>query len=98
MLAMTTGHKSAAMQLLRSQLIRWLIYIGVLGIMMRGTDNYAHLGGLISGYLLGRVMLTRPPMSDQEKTRATLMGWTTALVVVASLGIVAYGILSAPLK
>jgi rhomboid protease GluP len=98
MLAMTVGHKSAAMQMLRSQLIRWLIYIGVLGLMMRGTDNYAHAGGLISGFLLGRVMLTRPPMSDQEKTRATLLGWTTAVVVAASLGIVAYGILSAPLK
>jgi len=95
LLAMTIGHKSAAMQLLRSQLIRWLIYIGVLGIMMSSTDNYAHAGGLISGFLLGRVMVTRPPMSDQEKTRATLLGWTTAILVAASLAIVAYGILSA---
>jgi membrane associated rhomboid family serine protease len=94
MLAMTMGHKSAAMQMLRSQLIRWLVYIGILGIMMSGTDNYAHAGGLISGFLLGRVMVTRPPLSDQEKTRATLLGWTTAIVVVASLGITAYGILA----
>jgi rhomboid protease GluP len=95
MLAMTMGHKTAAMQMLRSQLIRWLIYIGVLGIMMSGTDNFAHAGGFISGFLLGRVMVTRPPMSDQEKTRATLLGWTTAAVVVASLGITAFGILAA---
>jgi rhomboid protease GluP len=95
MLAMTMGHKSAAMQMLRSQLVRWLVYIGILGIMMSGTDNYAHAGGLISGFVLGRVMVTRPPMSDQEKTRANLLGWTTAAVVVASLGIIAYGMLSA---
>lgn len=92
MLAMTMGHKTAAMQLLRSQLIRWLVYIGVLGIMMSGTDNFAHAGGLISGFLLGRVMVTRPPMSDQEKTRAVLLGWTTAILVAASLGKVAYDI------
>jgi membrane associated rhomboid family serine protease len=94
MLAMTIGHKSAAMQMLRSQLIRWLVYIGILGIMMSGTDNYAHAGGLISGFFLGRVMADRPPLSDQEKTRATLLGWTTAIVVVASLGMTAYGILA----
>ena len=95
MLAMTMGHKSAAMQMLRSQLIRWLIYIGVLGLMMSGTDNYAHAGGLISGFLLGRVMVARPPMSDQEKTRATLLGWTSGILVAASLGIVALGIIVA---
>jgi len=94
MLAMTMGHKSAAMQMLRSQLIRWLVYIAILGFMFSGTDNYAHAGGLISGFLLGRIMVARPPMSDQEKTRATLLGWTTALVVVASLGITAYGIIA----
>jgi rhomboid protease GluP len=96
MLAMTMGHKSAAMQMLRSQLIRWLVYIGILGIMMSGTDNYAHAGGLISGFFLGRVMAERPPLSDQEKTRATLLGWTTAIVVIASLGMTAYGILATP--
>ena len=96
MLAMTIGHRSAAMQMLRSQLIRWLVYMAILGLMPgMNVDNYAHAGGLISGFLLGRVMVTRPPMSDQERTRATLLGWTTATVVAASLGIVAYGILSA---
>jgi rhomboid protease GluP len=95
LLAMTMGHKTAAMQMLRSQLIRWLVYIGILGIMMSGTDNYAHAGGLISGFLLGRVMVSRPPMSDQEKTRATLLGWTSALAVAASLGFVALGIIVA---
>lgn len=94
LLAMTMGHKTAAMQMLRSQLIRWLVYIGILGIMMSGTDNYAHAGGLITGFLLGRIMVNRPPMSDQEKTRATLLGWTSAIVVVVSLGFAALGIIT----
>jgi rhomboid protease GluP len=94
LLAMTMGHKTAAMQMLRSQLIRWLVYIGILGIMMSGTDNYAHAGGLITGFLLGRIMVNRPPMSDQEKTRATLLGWTSGLAVAVSLGFVALYIIA----
>src|SRR5258705_197733 len=43
LLAATTGRKSIAAQSLRSSLIRWLVYIGVLGLIMRGTDNFAHL-------------------------------------------------------
>ena len=37
LLAMTVGRKTAGMMMMRSQLIRWLIYIGVMGIMMSGT-------------------------------------------------------------
>lgn len=95
LLATTIGHKSASMQMLRSQLIRWLVYLAIWGVLMSGIDNWAHIGGFISGFLLGRVMAARPPMSTQEKTRATLLGWTTALLVIASLGIVAFGVLRA---
>jgi len=84
------------MQMLRSQLIKWLIYIGVLGILMSGTiDNYAHFGGLITGFLMGKAMADHPPMSQQERTRADLLGWTTAIVVIASIGVVAYGLFQA---
>src|ERR1700730_14991135 len=61
LLAATTGRKSLAAQSLRSALIRWLIYIGVLGLIMRGTDNFAHLGGLAAGHLLRRVVAGRQP-------------------------------------
>lgn len=93
LLATTIGHKSASMQMLRSQLIRWLVYLAIWGVLMSGIDNWAHIGGFISGFLLGRIMAARPPMSTQEKTRATLLGWTTALLVIASLTIVAFGVL-----
>jgi len=95
LLAVTTKRSGASMQMLRSQLIKWLIYIGVLGILMSGIDNFAHLGGLISGFLIGKVMADRPPMSQQERTRADLLGWTTAIIVIASIGVVAYGLFQA---
>ena len=34
LLAITTGRKSAGMQMLRSQIIRWLIYIAIWGFLI----------------------------------------------------------------
>jgi rhomboid protease GluP len=86
LLAATTGRKSLAAQSLRSALIRWLIYIGVLGLIMRGTDNFAHLGGLAAGYLLGRVMADRQPADVVERQRANLLGWVAGIAVLVSFG------------
>jgi membrane associated rhomboid family serine protease len=78
------------MQMLRSQLIKWLIYIAIMGFVFGGIDNFAHLGGFLSGFALGKIMDDRPPISQQERTRADLLGWATAIVVIASLGAVAF--------
>jgi rhomboid protease GluP len=86
LLAATTGRKSLAAQALRSALIRWLIYIAVLGVIMRGTDNAAHFGGLATGYLLGRVMADRTPADVTERKRADLLGWLAGIAVFASFG------------
>jgi membrane associated rhomboid family serine protease len=84
MLAMTMGSRSAGMQLLRGQLIRWLIYIALLGFVFRGIDNYAHLGGFIVGFVLGKILAPRPPQTAEERKRAYAMGWLAALAVAAS--------------
>lgn len=86
LLAATTGRKSLAAQALRSALIRWLIYLAVFGLLMRGTDNYAHLGGLATGYLLGRVMPDRTPADVSERRRADLMGWAAGIMIAVSFG------------
>jgi rhomboid protease GluP len=88
MLAITSGRRSASMQMLRSQIIRWLIYIAVWGFMFPGIDNWAHGGGLATGYLLGRIMMDRPPVSPEERKRAQFLGWASALVVIASVAMV----------
>jgi rhomboid protease GluP len=84
LLAATTGRKSLAAQALRSALIRWLVYIGVLGLLMSGTDNAAHAGGLAAGYLLGRVMADRMPADVNERRRADLLGWIAGFAVAVS--------------
>jgi rhomboid protease GluP len=91
LLALTTGRRSAGMQMLRSQLIRWLIYIAIMGFMFPGIDNFAHAGGLVSGYLLGRVMSPRAPMDAESRRRAYALGWGTALVVVLSFAMMLVG-------
>ena len=42
------------MRMLRQQIIRWLVYILVWGLLFPGIDNMAHLGGLATGFLLGK--------------------------------------------
>jgi membrane associated rhomboid family serine protease len=84
LLAVTSGRRSIGMQMLRSQIIKWLIYIAILGLVIRGIDNFAHLGGFITGFALGKIMMDRAPASVEERKRAYAMGWAAALLVVAS--------------
>lgn len=85
LLAATTGRKSMAAQALRSALIRWLIYLAVLGFLTRGsTDNFAHMGGLASGYLLGRLMPDRTPADLSERRRAEFLGWAAGIAIAVS--------------
>lgn len=86
LLAGTTGRKSMQAQALRSALIRWLIYIGVLGFLFSGTDNYAHLGGVATGYVLGRFMPDRAPADVRERRLADSLGWAAALAIAVSFG------------
>lgn len=93
LLAATTGRRSAAAQALRSALIRWLIYIGVLGLLMRGTDNAAHFGGLASGYLLGRLFADRTPADLTERRRAEVLGWAAGFAIAVSFGFMVFNYL-----
>jgi rhomboid protease GluP len=90
LLAITTGRKSAGMQMLRNQIIRWLIYIAVWGFLFPGVDNFAHAGGLATGFMLGKIMIDRAPVAPEERKRAYVLGWASALVVIASFAAMAF--------
>ncbi|MGH9715376.1 MAG: rhomboid family intramembrane serine protease [Candidatus Acidiferrales bacterium] len=92
LLGMSMGRKTQGMQMLRNQMIRWLIYILIFGLVMRGIDNYAHFGGLVVGFVLGKLMASRPPASTEERKRAYAMGWAAGLAVAASFAMVVLGI------
>jgi rhomboid protease GluP len=84
MIAITTRRGGMAMQALRSRLISWVVSIFVFGFLMSGIDNWAHGGGLISGFLLGKVFADREPMNPGEVKRANVLGWVAAAVLLAS--------------
>jgi rhomboid protease GluP len=93
LLAMTMGRRTAGMQMLRSSIIRWLIYILVFGLVMRGIDNWAHAGGFVTGFIMGKLMVSRPPASPEERKRAYALGWAAGLAVAASFAMVIFTIL-----
>ena len=84
LLAVTGSRSNIGARMLRSQLIHWLIYIVVIGLLMPGIDNFAHGGGFAAGFLIGKVMADRKPADASERRLANALGWTAALAVAAS--------------
>jgi rhomboid protease GluP len=84
LLAVTTGRRSVGMQMMRNQILRWLVYIVIWGFLFPGVDNMAHLGGFVTGFVLGKILADRQPASPEERKRAYAMGWGAALAVIAS--------------
>ena len=84
LLAMTIGRRSAGMQALRNRLLVFLVYVAVLGYAMPAVDNFAHAGGFVTGFILGKIMTDRPPVTPDARKWAYALGWATALVVAAS--------------
>src|SRR5450755_3760274 len=71
MLAITTKRGGAAMQAQRSRLIFWIVIIFAQGLLPGlNVDNWAHFGGLASGFLLGRIFADRQPVPGPELKRA----------------------------
>jgi len=91
LLAITSRRSGIGMQMLRKQLIYWLIYIAVLGLLLRGTDNFAHAGGFVSGFLLGKIMPDRQPSGMTEERNARILGWSAGLAVAVSFGFMLLG-------
>jgi membrane associated rhomboid family serine protease len=96
-IAVTAGSRSISHQMLRAQVMRLLIYIVVIAILPLGgflgqVDNLAHIGGFVTGFGLGKMMVDRSPSSPEERKRASLLGWATGVAVAASLAMAALGI------
>jgi rhomboid protease GluP len=95
LLAVTTNRSNIGMQMLRNQLIKWLVFLAIWGLVFPGIDNYAHGGGLVTGFLIGKVMLDRQPATPEERKRAYALGWAAALIVAASIAAMVFGNLRA---
>jgi membrane associated rhomboid family serine protease len=83
LLAITSRSSGIGMQMLRQQLIWWLIYTVILSFMP-GIDLWAHAGGFASGFLLGKIMPDRQPSGMAEQRTARILGWSAGLAVAVS--------------
>jgi membrane associated rhomboid family serine protease len=86
LLAITYRRRTSGMRSLREQLWKWIIYL-VLWSFFPGVDYMAHLGGGLTGFILGYFMMDRAPADVSERKFAYVLGWGTALVVLISFGL-----------
>jgi rhomboid protease GluP len=49
------GHRSGSSQA-RAYAMQYVVMIGVMGLLIPGIDNYAHLGGFAGGYFLAKFL------------------------------------------
>jgi hypothetical protein len=52
--------------------------------MGMGLDNKAHMAGMASGFVLGKILADRQPMNVRERQIANALGWLAGLAVIAS--------------
>jgi rhomboid protease GluP len=57
----------------------------VFGFLMRGIDNYAHIGGFVGGFLTGKILDPLKPERGDHQAAALIFLVLTAAAVVASL-------------
>ena len=71
---------------IRTMMIRWAIYFLVLGFVIPGTDNAAHIGGLAVGAAFAAVVPSGPPRSAMaSRVWRSLSLLLVTLVVVSFL-------------
>jgi membrane associated rhomboid family serine protease len=81
------GPRPAFAHAYRSQLIRWAVFGLALGLFFH-FDNAGHVGGLVSGLVLGRVVSDRRAATPGARFRLALMTWGSALVLLWSVAMV----------
>lgn len=63
----------------------YAIFMIVFGFLMRGVDNYAHIGGFAGGFLAGVLLDPRKPETGNHSVAALLCLLLTVASIVASL-------------
>jgi rhomboid protease GluP len=74
------GHRGGS-SLIRNQAVQWIVSGLVFGFMLKGIDNWAHLGGLAGGYL---VSIWLDPLKPERGDHAAM----AVIALVLSLGAV----------
>lgn len=77
----------------RSQLFRWVFYILLIGVVGGvfgfGTDNAAHVGGLVTGAALGYVIPEGEPVTRAEDNLWSALALMAILIIAGSFALMA---------
>jgi rhomboid protease GluP len=77
----------------RSQLLRWVFYILLIGVVGGvfgfGTDNAAHVGGLVTGAVLGYVIPEGEPVTRAEDNLWNALALMAILIIAGSFALMA---------
>lgn len=95
-LAITTRRGGAWAQMMRGQFIKSALFVLVIGLIIPNIDNAAHIGGFVSGFLLGKVFEDRVPAPGPERKRAALLGWIGAFLIISSFAAAIYQFFTTP--
>jgi rhomboid protease GluP len=78
------GKRSGSSDLAR-QIWSWVAFLGIFGLLVRGVDNWAHLGGFLGGYLASRWLDPLKPESLNHLILGAVCLVATLAAVVATL-------------
>jgi len=77
------GHRSGS-GMARDYAKQYIIMLIIMGFLLRGIDNYAHLGGVAGGYLTGRLLDPLKPERVDHIVMALVCLGASILAVVVS--------------
>jgi rhomboid protease GluP len=78
------GRRSGS-SMTRREALHYAAMMGLFGLFMPGVDNWAHAGGFVGGYLVGRVLDPLKPERIDHMLIAVLLLLATFVSVVASV-------------
>ena len=85
MIALGVRHRNPMGSAIRGMYVRWAIYTLVLGVMIPGIDNAAHIGGMVVGFGLGYIAGTPRAIGGTEGLWRASAWFCVILTVVSFL-------------
>ncbi len=64
------NHKTQMMSLMTRQMWQWAILLFVMGFLMSGVNNWAHLGGFIGGWIAAQILVSS---AEYREGRITIL-------------------------
>ncbi len=84
MIAYGYRHRTAIGEQVKSMYLRWAVYGLLMGFVIPGVDNAAHLGGLVGGLIFGALVSDTPSFTKRGIVGWRLAGYLAALLVTLS--------------